>query len=288
MTAALRKLPSQNTGATLPYDGLTWQNLADNEVEALWRCVPVWLTSIGGSANAITASSDPAVVSALAAYQRGMAWYLVPTANNTGSVTINIDAAGVKNLVDRDGNALVANTLIASRLHRVVYDGTSVRVAETIAPPFNSVIPDAIFEDIKGSGTHGGTANAGGAIQRTLNSVQRNVIAGCSLTANQFTLPAGTYWIEWQAPAFKVGAHQSVLKNVTDNTTPGGGTSECTDTGTNVTTHSMGFVSVILSSPKVFEIDHYVANTQPTNGLGFGTNLSFAETYTWVKIWISH
>lgn len=56
MTAAVRKTPTQANGGV--DDGIDYTNDVDAEIEALWKGAAFgWLTSIGGTANAVTATS---------------------------------------------------------------------------------------------------------------------------------------------------------------------------------------------------------------------------------------
>lgn len=126
MTAAIRKTPTTTNGGS--DNGITYTNDVDAEVENLWRVACTELVSLGGSANAITASSDSAVVAAIAAYARPMAFWLTPTSNNTAAVQINIDGVGLIDLDDQDGNALAANALVAGRRQMISFDGTVFRV----------------------------------------------------------------------------------------------------------------------------------------------------------------
>lgn len=130
MTAAVRKTPTNTNGGS--DNGVNYTNAVDAEVENLWKLVPEWLVSIAGTANAITASTDTSIVAANSAIARPKRFYLVPTANNTAAVTLNIDGLGAKAVVDKDGNALAANTLISGRLYELVFDGTSFRIANSV------------------------------------------------------------------------------------------------------------------------------------------------------------
>jgi hypothetical protein len=284
MTAAQRLLPSQNTGATLPVDAVAWQNEADTEVEALWRYVGAPLINVAGTANAVTATSDTSVVTALTSYKSGQKFTIVPIATNTSAVTLNIDGVGILNVVDQDGNALAAGRWISGRRYLIENDGSALRIiaAGLLAPQPPSPIPSFQLADQKASGTSGGTATSGAFQQRTLNTVLRNVLAGASLSSNQFTLPAGTFHISWSAPVLLSGLHLTRLQNITDSTTVATGTSEFTADSV-VQTRSFGSVVVTITVPKVFEIEHRVGATQATNGFGAATSFG-TETYTVVDV----
>jgi hypothetical protein len=75
------------------------------------------------------------------------------------------------------------------------------------------------IQDQKADGTNGGSATGGTTQTRDLNTVLTNEITGASLSANQITLPDGTYYIEAEAPAYQVDTTQAFLYNVTDAST---------------------------------------------------------------------
>lgn len=97
----------------------------NEETSKLWEFAATPLTSVAGTANAITAASDGATI---ASYATGMIFSLIPSANNTAPATINIDSRGVKSIVDKGGNALAANALVSGRMAVMRYDGTNFRL----------------------------------------------------------------------------------------------------------------------------------------------------------------
>ena len=91
-----------------------------------------------------------------------------------------------------------------------------------------------------------------------------------SLAANQFTLQAGTYSIDWEAVGYRVDAHQSFLKNVTDAITYPGVVQKSDSTlGVNSGQSSTGKRVITITAAKVFELHHYM---QTVNAGGFGSN----------------
>lgn len=281
---AVRKTPtSANGGSDV---GIPFSTAVDTEIEALWLCAPQFLTSIGGSANAITASSDAALVSPVLAYVRPMAFWLVPASDNTLTVTINIDVVGAKAIVDKDGVSLSAGALKANRLHLLIYDGTSFRIFSS-APPSNppTPAPDMIAQEQQATSTAGGTFTSGSFVVRALNTVVRNVISGASLSSSLITLPAGTYAVEWSAPGYGCAAHATRLFNATDSAVIETGTSEYSVSAGNVTTRSMGNAVFTLTSAKVIRLDHQCTSSSSTNGLGRPSTVSAHEVYSWVNIW---
>lgn len=284
MTAAVRKTPTRANGGS--DDGILFPNAIDVEVEALWKVSWGFLIGVGGTANAITATSDTALVAAISAYVRPMGFYYVPTAANTGAATMNIDAVGVISIKDKNGNALQGGEFAIGALYPLVYDGTNLRAITTTAGSANQVAtaPDIILQDQKTSGTAGGTFTSGAWRQRTLNTVVRNVIAGASLASNQITLPAGTYFARWSAPAYGVVLSQSRLFNATDSTVIGYGQSMGAS-GASMTLLSNGEAVFTLTSGKAIEIDHQCGTTGTTTGFGQPVSFGNIEVYSDLMIW---
>ena len=138
--------------------------------------------------------------------------------------------------------------------------------------------------DEKGQGVAGGT-NIGGVNIRDLNTIKTNEITGASVSSNQITLPAGTYYIDGSAPTYRTGYSHVYLYNVTDsanelygyndyaNLTDGAGRS-----------HVVGRFTI--SSQKVFELRHYAHTVFATYGLGLFMNYnSLPSIYAEVLIW---
>lgn len=144
--------------------------------------------------------------------------------------------------------------------------------------------PDVIVEEQQPSGTNAGTATSGSWLKRALNTLVRNNGSIASLASNQITLPAGTYYFSWNAPAFAVDRHRTRIQNITDATTVALGTSDCASSGTaSGFNRSAGSCVVSIASSKTFELNHQVQTPQAANGLGipgsFGT-----ETYARLEI----
>ncbi len=68
--------------------------------------------TVGGTANVITLTTIGSKQQPTA-YLNGLGVGFVPTANNTGAVTINVNALGAIDLLQEDGTALVADDLIS-------------------------------------------------------------------------------------------------------------------------------------------------------------------------------
>jgi hypothetical protein len=70
-----------------------------------------------GAANAYLLN----FVATFTTYQNGTVIYWVPSNNNSGASTINVNGIGVVNIVNPDGTALGANQILANRMTEIVY-----------------------------------------------------------------------------------------------------------------------------------------------------------------------
>ena len=82
-----------------------------------------------GAANAMAVTLTPAP----SAYVAGMTIRVKPAAVNTGAVTLDVNALGVKSVIDMSGNALTAGDLTTTGVYTLVYDGTNFVVVNAIA-----------------------------------------------------------------------------------------------------------------------------------------------------------
>ena len=135
--------------------------------------------------------------------------------------------------------------------------------------------------DQKPTGTSGGLSVAADITQtRTLNTVEINTINGASLSANQLTLPAGTYRYNARVPAFQSNSSKAFLYNQTDALYVGIGTSVI----------ASAFADSIVSgqftipSPKIFTIRHYTSGAIGS-GLGAPASSGQVEIYTTAEFW---
>jgi len=138
--------------------------------------------------------------------------------------------------------------------------------------------------DIKIYATSGGSS-VSGSQTRDINTVETNEISGASLSSNQITLPAGTYFIQATAPCYKSNSHKAVLHNVTSGAVNAVGTVEYNDSSDNVQTSSFINKRFTISGTSVFEIRHFISVAKSTNGLGIGYNVASTNVYTEVMIW---
>jgi hypothetical protein len=194
-----------------------------------------------------------------------------------------------------DGNLI---TYDASGDPAYVTTGTSGQILTSggagVAPTFQTAAGGglyasvAIISDLKVFSATSGTFTSGAWRTRDLNTEINDSDGIVSISSNQFTLQAGTYTIEWDAPAYKVNRHVAKLKNITDGTDVQRGTAAFIHSADNGTTSSsIGIVQLTIASAKAFEIQHRCQTTGGTHGFGLaaGTDLdSGNDTYTLVKI----
>lgn len=174
--------------------------------------------------------------------------------------------------------------------------GTGASTAAGARTNLGAVLTDAVFpgaivciaEDNNNSGNGGGTLSSGVDNVRTLDVLIYNRNTMASLSSNRLTLPAGTWEIEWRAPAAgdaDNGSHQSFLYNQTDGAEVKRGTSEeyNATSGGEMSNASIGSTVVTIAAPKAFEIRHRASYSGGTmiggDSGGFGT-----EVYTRVIV----
>ena len=146
----------------------------------------------------------------------------------------------------------------------------------------------AMICDQKASGTLSGSFTSGAWRTRDVNTEISDADGIVSISANNFTLQAGTYTLEWSARVYFAGRSRSRCVNVTDsNSVVVTGTSSYTVSGT--TDHSVGMISnLVISVASAFKIQHYCDTTKVNNGFGVeGGALSGGdvEKYLMVKIY---
>jgi hypothetical protein len=153
---------------------------------------------------------------------------------------------------------------------------------------FSPFLKFAHYQDQQSSGTDGGDFTIGAWRTRTINTeVYDNI--GISLSSNQMTLPAGTYFIDATTPGYRVTMHQARLYNNTATAAILSGTTEHAPLNTggddpSGQTSSRIRGRFVLAAQSALSIEHQCADTQNTDGFGraagFGT-----EIYTDIMIW---
>ena len=118
-------------------------------------------------------------------------------------------------------------------------------------------------------------------VRRDLTTLVRNTI-GASLASNQVTLPAGTYFIRWTAPAYKTRGHKTRLYDVSSSATIAYGTSEWAEYNGYVQNSSSGSSVFTLATTGTIALDHYTLFGSGSMGLASG---GVTEVYARLEIW---
>ena len=174
-------------------------------------------------------------------------------------------------LTESGGTVTLKNTTI---------DSTSIFPAGGTGNP----ISVAIIADEKSDSTAGGASSTGSFIKRALNTEISDPDSIVSLSSDQFTLGAGTYLIQWSAPAYISNQHQTQLYDATAGAPLESGTAEFNSDTTAVQTRSFGSFVHSPSSSNVYEIRYRVNHAHTTDGLGVAANFSVNQIFTLVVI----
>lgn len=206
------------------------------------------------------------------------------TDNEEKFFTVQNDESFDVNVKTSAGTGIIVTAGASISLYN---DGTNIIVAIVSASSGVLTTNDFLhIQDQRASTTSGGTFTAGSKTTRLLNTILTNTITGASLSSNQFTLPAGDYYIEASAPALSVDTHMCFIDNISDVVIELTGTSERALNANAHTTRS--FVSGLISvaSTKIYEVKHQCETTRATDGYGKATSFSTPhEVYTEIKVW---
>ena len=139
----------------------------------------------------------------------------------------------------------------------------------------------AIICDQKTSTTTGGTFTSGAWRTRDLNTELADADGIVSISSNQFTLGAGSYFIEAFAPAYEVVRHQLRIYNATDAASVQVGQGAYSSTASLDIAYVSGRVTI--TGSKAFEIQHQCNTSR--SGVGYGYHINYnEEIFTVVNI----
>ena len=142
----------------------------------------------------------------------------------------------------------------------------------------------AIIVDQKSSGTDGGSSSGGNWNTRDLNTELSDPDGIVSISSNQFTLQAGSYFLEAAAPSYKPNRHK--LKLYQTSGTPSDiafGTSEFVNQDEGMQSTASLSCRFTISTATTYEIRHYIQTSKSGNGLGVGISAG-VEYFCIVKI----
>lgn len=223
------------------------------------------------------------------------------TINEKGLITAASTSAVVAPAGTLSGNTLAAGVTASSLTslgtqaadlnmgsHKItsVTDPSSAQDAATKNYVDTKGVKVVTIVDQKTSGTDGGTATSGSWQTRILNTLTDSN-TGITVSSNQLSIPAGTYYI-WACQPFHgtVNRINSRLYNITDSAVILDGSSVC-ETTSGITAHTYVVGIFTLSDTKTVELQYQVQTTLNTTGLGFASGGIFAvghEVYTQVSI----
>ena len=140
----------------------------------------------------------------------------------------------------------------------------------------------AIIADIKASNADGGDFDSGAWRTRDLNTEIADPDNIVSLSSNQFTLGAGTYLIEFSAPACRLASHQTRLYNATTSSEVQIGTSHYAPPSSgHADQTSMGAGRVTITGSTAFEIQHRGAANNNVGEDTFGFGVGSSGNHAW-------
>ena len=199
------------------------------------------------------------------------------TGSTSGSIEVDVPAA-----VSGGDISLTLPNGVGSA-NQYLANGSTAGELTFVTPP-GSFTSYAIICDQKAESTNGGTFTSGAWRTRDLNTEIADPDSIVSISSNQFTLGAGSYFIESSAPAYDVGRHQTRLYNATTSSVVQAGTNAFASLGDKIYNSSIILARVTITSNTAFEIQHRSVHSGTSNG--FGVNTTFGEVciYTVVKI----
>ncbi len=154
--------------------------------------------------------------------------------------------------------------------------------------PSESALRIAVFKDSRSNGTSYGATVLNTWTARTLQTTHINTIttangasSDCSLSSNQITLPAGTYYVHANGVFISTNDSQMRFKSTTTSTEIVG------ETGySNLQQFSLSVDGYLtLASPETFELQYLISNN-PSNGLGTANASSTSNTEVYATVTI--
>ena len=200
-----------------------------------------------------------------------------PAAGSSATVTLPNSAGEI---LLSDGSAASLTQIPAANLVGVCTAGL------TRTGGFGKFVSYAFIDDVKANDVDGGTFTSGDWRTRDLNTELIDSDDIVSISSNQFTLQAGTYFIEAQAMAYRVNRH--MIKLYQTSGTPADialGTSMYANSGYNGNNVSAVRARVTISTATTYEIRHRGDTNHSTYGFGLGANFGTTELYTVVEIY---
>ena len=145
--------------------------------------------------------------------------------------------------------------------------------------------PYVLIVDSKTAGSEGGTFTQGAWRTRDLNTEVQDDDALASISSNQVTLAAGTWYIRARSAHYNVGHTILRLYNITD----AAATALRSTSGWSLDSNFYDVLEgeITIASAKAFELQHRCQVTQADSGFGVNGSSSFsvAEYYSVFEAW---
>lgn len=116
-----------------PVSGPVAMKAIDDMLQLLWNASATTLGSVGGTANAVTAASSPAIDAVTA----GRSFWIQPAQSaGAGAINLTIDSFPQYQVLDESGSAFPPQRWIASARLLLYFDGIGFRVVSRYAPAY--------------------------------------------------------------------------------------------------------------------------------------------------------
>lgn len=210
------------------------------------------------------------------------------TVDAQGRITTAASNNSLIQTADIADDAVTAAKLADTTVTAGSYTNTSITVdAQGRLTAASNGAPTSLF-DSYAIFQHKTAGDGGDATASTWNTRPLNdTVLGqtwASLSSNQVTLDAGEYLIEWSSCTYDTNLNHSRLRNITDSTTAGIGSSERARGGDEDASSSAGVTYVNIATSKTFEVQHWVDVTKNTSGLGVDTTSDEDNIFGFIKI----
>ena len=211
------------------------------------------------------------------------------TVTLTGSVTATDDIYVVYNslalqtTVPPDASVSTAKIIDGSVSTAKIIDG-SVTAAKLASGVAQTPISVAVLSHVTVYNGYGGDLTAGAWRTRPFNTEldPDNIV---TLSANQFTLAAGTYTIDWAANGYRCEYHVTQVYDITNSATIKLGMAMYANSAASVANTSTGSVVFTISTNTTYELQQQSSNTKTQNGMGNSTTMVGVDaTHAFVKI----
>jgi hypothetical protein len=140
-----------------------------------------------------------------------------------------------------------------------------------------------LAEDVKASGTNGGTSTSGSWQTRTLNTLSGETAdTSVTLSGNQLTLTAGRYTIDAHASSYYTATTKLRIANITDTTYVYGPNVSSNNLAAGCEVSAIAFIDI--AATKVFQLQFRSSRTQTNTGMGIAASFGVSEVYAQVRI----